>query len=155
MIKHYKNGNLHIKFEPDFSGLDTIEKIYFNFDMHPVTSEYCISNYDTASIWSYNGGYSYYEITSYDLVALEAGKTVILKSLPDSFLNNFRYEILLGFNTKQWWAYDNFYDEYVDIPSDILNGLPKENQENYLREIVNKNPEWLYDQGYRYDDIEI
>lgn len=89
MLKEFKNGNLHIKLEKDDTGIDTIEKLYFNYDLHPESDEYCINNYATAADWSYNGGYNYYRITSYDLQDLENGKTVILYPLEDEYVNEY------------------------------------------------------------------
>ena len=71
-----------------------------------------------------------------------------------------RYEVLLGPNTRQWWVYDNDTDEYIDIPTKILNEVDLysddiDKQEKYLFGIVDKNPQWLYDEDYRYKDIEV
>lgn len=52
MIKLYKNNNLHIKLEKDDTGIDIIEKLYFNYNLVPESEIYCISNYATASDWS-------------------------------------------------------------------------------------------------------
>lgn len=89
MLKEYKNGNLHIKLEKNDTGLSVIEKLYLNYDLCPETDEYCISNYATASDWSYNGGYNYYRITSCDLLELEKGKTVILYPLDEDYINEY------------------------------------------------------------------
>ena len=89
MLKEFKNGNLHIKLEKDDTGLDVIEKLYFNYDLVPESDNYCISNYAMASDWSYNGGYNYYRITSYDLVDLESGKTVILYPLKRDYVQEY------------------------------------------------------------------
>ena len=89
MLKEFKNGNLHLKLESDDTGIDVIEKLYFNYELVPESDEYCISNYATASDWSYNGGYNYYRITSYDLIALESGKTVILQPLKWDYVEEY------------------------------------------------------------------
>ena len=89
MLKEFKNGNLHIKLEKDDAGLDVIEKLYFNYDLVPESDNYCISNYAMASDWSYNGGYNYYRIASYDLVDLESGKTVILYPLKWDYVQKY------------------------------------------------------------------
>lgn len=89
MLKEFKNGNIHLKLEKDDVGIDTIEKLYFNYDLHPESEEYCISNYATACDWCYNGGYNYYTITSYDLQDLENGKAVILQPLPDEYIKEY------------------------------------------------------------------
>ncbi len=89
MIKVFKNNNLHIKFEKDDSGNEAIEKLFLNYDLVPVSDEYCISNFAMAADWSYNGGWNYYRITSLDLVALEEGKTVILKPLDEEYINEY------------------------------------------------------------------
>ena len=71
-------------------------------------------------------------------------------------------EIILGFNTKQWWVYSNKYEVYIDPPACILNLLPdwredSDKAEEALKEIVDQNPDWLYDKDYWYsgDDTEI
>ena len=89
MLKHFKNGNIHIKLEKEDVGLSVIEKLYFNYDLVPVSDDYCISNFATAADWAYNGGYNYYRITSYDLYNLEKGKTVILYPLDDKYINEY------------------------------------------------------------------
>lgn len=89
IIKQFKNGNLHIKREVDDAGLDGIELLYYNADMHPVSEEYCISNYATASDWEYNGGYDYYRVTSYNLIDLEDFRTAILKRLDDKYVQEY------------------------------------------------------------------
>ena len=89
MLKEFKNGNIHLKLEKDDTGMDVIEKLYFNYDMFPVGDEYCIGNHDTACDWSYNGGSAYFTINGYDLVALEEGKTVILKPLSWDYIEEY------------------------------------------------------------------
>jgi len=72
-----------------------------------------------------------------------------------------RYEAVLGFNSKQWWVYDNKNDTYIDPPQDILNNLREygdiEGQELELNRISNSipAPDWLFDKEYIYSDIEI
>lgn len=92
MLKEFKKGTIHIKLEKEDKGLSVIEKLYYNYDMFPVGEEYCISNYATAIDWSYNGGYNYYRITSYDLQRLEEGKTIILYPLPQDYINEYLLE---------------------------------------------------------------
>ena len=89
MLKEFKNGNIHIKLEKDDTGLDIIEKLYINYDLYPVSEEYCISNFATAADWCYNGGSAYYRITSYDLIALEENKTVILHPLNWDYIEEY------------------------------------------------------------------
>lgn len=70
-----------------------------------------------------------------------------------------RYELLFGFNTKQWWVYDSKQDVYIDIPTkvlDELNNIDFELQEDRLAEIIMCEPNWLNDTEYYYDsDIDI
>ena len=71
-----------------------------------------------------------------------------------------RYEAVYGFNTKQWWAYDNYTDEYCDPPTDVLDRIDDyssdiDEQEKYFNNILDTDPSWLYDDGYRYNDIDI
>lgn len=89
IIKQFKNGNLHIKREVSDAGLEGIELLYYNADMHPVSEEYCISNYATASDWEYNGGFDYYRVTSYNLIDLEDFRTAILKPLPEKYIQEY------------------------------------------------------------------
>lgn len=70
-----------------------------------------------------------------------------------------RYDAILGFNTKQWWAYDNETDEYCDPPIKVLDEIENhsrdvDEQQRYFQDILDENPSWLYDEGYRYSDIE-
>ena len=75
-----------------------------------------------------------------------------------------RYEACFGFNTKQWWLYDNEDDTYVDPPTEVLDELDKiqykdgvETTESIdaardrLEEIANEeSPDWLNDEDYIY-----
>ena len=65
-------------------------------------------------------------------------------------------DAIMGFNTKQWWAYDNENDLYIDPPLDVLNEIKAHSndyneQESYFLNIINKNPDWLQDSDYWYD----
>lgn len=68
-----------------------------------------------------------------------------------------RYEAILGFNTKQWWAYDTETGELCDPPTDVLNdirehgGETSDEQEDYFNQILASEPSWLNDEGYRFD----
>ena len=67
-----------------------------------------------------------------------------------------RYEAVLGFNTKQWWAYDNETDEYCDPPTFVLEQIANhsdnvDEQEDFFDEILATEPEWLNDKDFRYD----
>ena len=70
-----------------------------------------------------------------------------------------RYDVLLGFNTKQLWVYDNEEDVYIDPPAEVLDNLPawnmvdgSEEAEAELYRIVNEEkPDWLFDEDYWYD----
>lgn len=89
MLKEFKNGNIHVKLESDDTGLEVIEKLYFNYDLYPVGDDYCISNDMTASDWCYNGGYNYYRIMGCQLCELEEGKTIILRPLSKEYIDEF------------------------------------------------------------------
>ena len=73
----------------------------------------------------------------------------------DKTMHAGRYEVMMGFNTKQYWIYDNVEDCFIDPPigyekfSDI--------EENELQKVVDGNPDWLYDEDHRYydEDFEI
>ena len=96
MLKEFKNGNLHIKFEEIELGLEPIEMLFLNYDLVPLTDEYSIGNYAMAADWSYNGGSAYYTITSYDLANLNDGKMVILKPLDQTYIDKYLIEWLEG-----------------------------------------------------------
>ena len=77
------------------------------------------------------------------------------------------YEAVLGFNTKQWWVYDNDNDVFIDPPAEVLDDIermfPDSIRENsdaaqeYLTDLCNnEKPDWLNDKDYWYDaDIDI
>lgn len=70
-----------------------------------------------------------------------------------------RYIAIFGFNTKQWWAYDNEKDEYCDPPNDVLEKIKQKSndineQEIFFNDILATEPEWLHDNDSRYTDIE-
>lgn len=67
-----------------------------------------------------------------------------------------RYLAVLGFNTKQWWVYDEETDIYIDPPIEVLDELDEIQQdeaEERLTQIANANPtpDWLFDKDYWYD----
>lgn len=67
-----------------------------------------------------------------------------------------RYEVVLGFNTKQWWVYDNKCDVYIDPPASVLDSLPdwrKEPEKSHdeFQKIIDTQPDWLNDKEYWYD----
>lgn len=71
-----------------------------------------------------------------------------------------RYEAVYGFNSKQWWAYDNDTDEYCDPPTEVLEDITHysddmDEQEAYFNKILSTEPEWLDDEEYRHSDIDI
>lgn len=68
-----------------------------------------------------------------------------------------RYEAVLGFNTKQWWAYDNERDVYIDPPAEVLDSLPDwredvEASQKAFQDILDTEPDWLNDKEYWYDE---
>lgn len=67
-----------------------------------------------------------------------------------------RYLATLGFNTKQWWVYDNKKDVFIDPPIEVLEqleNLSNDDAETKLEEIANSkpSPDWLFDKDYWYD----
>ena len=67
-----------------------------------------------------------------------------------------RYLAILGFNTKQWWVYDNKKDVFIDPPIEVLEqleNLSNGDAETKLEEIANSkpSPDWLFDKDYWYD----
>lgn len=91
MIKKYKNGNLHIKMDgcDSIDKLSDVEILCYNYDLTPVGDEYCISNYETACDFSWNGGYSYYRITHSQVNNFIKGETIILKKLPKKYIKEY------------------------------------------------------------------
>ncbi len=63
---------------------------------------------------------------------------------------------VMGFNTKQWWIYDNEHDMYVDPPVEVLTEVEKydqeELQEQALADIIDSNPGWLQDKNHWYGE---
>lgn len=80
-----------------------------------------------------------------------------------------RYEALLGFNTKQFWLYDNQNNTYIDPPTSVLEEVNKicykdgiatadsySEAELYLEKIASENPDWLHDGNeYPADDWDV
>lgn len=69
-----------------------------------------------------------------------------------------RYTAVLGFNSKQWWAYDEYTGEVIDPPVDVLAEIkshPFDKQEEFFESLLENEPDWLNDVGHRYLDIEI
>lgn len=67
-----------------------------------------------------------------------------------------RYLAILGFNTKQWWVYDEETNMYIDPPIEVLDELDELQQdeaEERLTQIANADPtpDWLFDKDYWYD----
>ena len=64
-----------------------------------------------------------------------------------------RYEPALGFNTKQWWVYDNDKQVWIDPPTEVLDSLPRDvdKAEDMLYDILELEPDWLNDEDYWYD----
>ena len=66
-----------------------------------------------------------------------------------------RYEAVFGFNSKQWWLYDNETDEYCDPPISVLKEIEKiediDEQGFRLEEIANEPNDWIDDKEYRYN----
>ena len=71
-------------------------------------------------------------------------------------INYHECEPVMGFNSKQWWVYDNEHDLYIDPPSEVLDKLDEfdqeELQEQELANIIDSDPDWLQDSGYWYDE---
>ena len=69
---------------------------------------------------------------------------------------NDRFDITLGFNTKQFWIYDGILDVLIDPPTEVLDSLTywwenADKAEKELADIVAKDPDWLYDRCYWYN----
>ena len=74
--------------------------------------------------------------------------------------NRPRYEVILGFNSGQYWIYDDYLNAYIDAPSEVLNemaakikSLGTEEAERWFFRIVNeRTPDWLKDRVHTYYD---
>ena len=58
---------------------------------------------------------------------------------------NRRYTGVFGFNTKQWWVYDEDDDIYIDPPISVLRKIKTQNnnheiEQKRLEKIANKSP---------------
>lgn len=67
-----------------------------------------------------------------------------------------RYLPVLGFNTNQWWIYDDDKNVYIDPPIEVLEkvkNLDNDEAETFLEELTNANPtpSWIFDKDYRYN----
>ena len=74
------------------------------------------------------------------------------------FKEDGRYDAVLGFNTKQWWVYDNENDVYIDPPASVLSDikkLPEDSQAAELERLCSLNPIWLFEKEFWYQDVEI
>ena len=60
-----------------------------------------------------------------------------------------KYTVLLGPNTNQLWVYDEEENVYIDPPADVLDEV--DGDEEVLMEIVDEEPDWLFDEDYWYD----
>ena len=79
-------------------------------------------------------------------------------------MDNPRWLPVLGFNTKEWWIFDEQDNCYVDIPVCVfeemdLQGFTEQDEEDdFLFDLCNaEEPDWLFDEDYRYydEDFEI
>lgn len=67
-----------------------------------------------------------------------------------------RFDVVAGPNTNQLWIYDNDKDAYIDPPLAVLEEADQqEDAEKYLQDVVDENPDWLYDTDCTYDDPEM
>ena len=71
-----------------------------------------------------------------------------------------RYLPVLGFNTKQWWIYDEEKSVYIDPPlyvTEQAGRMDEEEAMEYLYKEIEKSPDWMGDKEYWYngDDFEI
>lgn len=66
-----------------------------------------------------------------------------------------RYMAVFGFNTKQWWAYDEQDDCYIDVPIEVLDQIKEhsddiDKQQDFFNQILDTLPSWLNDEDYKY-----
>lgn len=67
-----------------------------------------------------------------------------------------RFEVFVGFNTKQIWIEDQAFNVLIDPPKSVLESLPdwrdgNSDWEEKLYDILLTDPDWLYDREYWYD----
>lgn len=85
---------------------------------------------------------------------------ISLKKFRNAKLNKMDLEMVLDPNSKSWFVYDNTYNIYIDIPSDVLDSIYEkypnstDEQQDALDEIVNAHPKWLMDKEYWYDELD-
>lgn len=86
-----------------------------------------------------------------------------LKELVDLYESigrpSLEYLPVKSFNRKQWFAYDENADHYVDPPISVLEDIrlyseDESEQEKYFATIIALEPDWLNDSDYWYDEIE-
>lgn len=92
MLKEFKRS-LHLKLAKEeikeYKNYSKIETLCYCFGFNPVSNEYCISNYEMAADFEYNGGYAYYRVTFGQLEDLKNGKMIILHKLPQKYVNEY------------------------------------------------------------------
>ena len=81
-----------------------------------------------------------------------------LKYGEDFTINKDRYEILLHPNTKQYWVYDSLRDVYIVPPTEVLDKVKNVWGTNEAEDIIYKElckePDWLNDANYFYDNLD-
>ena len=94
MIKEF-NNTLHIKLDKEEieevkkNNYNEIETLCYLYNFSPISDEYCISNFDMAIDFEYNGGYNYYSISFNDLHKLKKGKMIIIRKLPKRYIKEY------------------------------------------------------------------
>ena len=83
--------------------------------------------------------------------------------LPDSG----RYEAVFSPNTHQFWLYDNEDDVFIDPIEEVTKKLKwminfgdcsaecYAKAEAHLLRIAAEDPDWIHDEAYRYENVEI
>ena len=96
-------------------------------------------------------------VTEYEAIGMAVQEYV------DGYEELADYDLIGGFNTKQWWVYSNSDDVYIDPPTEFLEKMPSIEEgltsevENLFYKLLRDDHDWLFDEDYRYDadDIEI
>ena len=92
MLKEFKR-TMHIKLNneemKEYKKKEGIEILCYCFDFYPAGNDYCISNFEMALNFGYNGGCDYYSVTLRQLEDLKNGKMIILHKLPQKYANEY------------------------------------------------------------------
>lgn len=88
--------------------------------------------------------------------------------LEDPKTHGLRYEYRYGFNTKQFWVWDNLLEALIDPPTEVLDQIDEMKSQSdidwreiepwgeWLEDLCNEQkPDWLNDIEYMYFDADM